>query len=247
MLDYGFAAGGQVDQALFAELRELAAHGLDGQAQHVRDLLAGEGQFEGVPYLFERHAALGRKAIRHVEQECRELLLCIHPSEQEHPAPRPVELRERAFEQFVFEPRMFARKAVEVGPLECAHQGRGKRLDAIGSGGAERATHEIARISEAEDLFFAVARLRGQFEEAIDHVGDHDRLVAFPEQLLARIEVPPATDGIEDANLGIVQIGTNGAIADGASLAEVQGCFGWGTIHRLSIPPAGRHAKKRPW
>src|SRR3546814_7315716 len=66
-------------------------------------------------------------------------------SDLQHPPPRPVKFCQRAFKQFVFEPRVFARKTVKLAAFEHADEGIGQRLGTEWGGLAERAARSEER------------------------------------------------------------------------------------------------------
>ena len=97
------------------------------EAEYIGDLLSRHGQDQARL----RAGNAVAQPVGHFDQEAGDLLFGIHAAKQQHPAPGPVEFAERAFEQFVFKPRMFARKTVEVRAFEHADLRLGQRFDAI--------------------------------------------------------------------------------------------------------------------
>ncbi|BBI20517.1 hypothetical protein EKJ_13640 [Qipengyuania flava] len=85
--------------------------------------------------------------------------------------------------------------------------------------------------------------MRCQLEHAVDHIGDEDRLVAFPHKLFARFELAPATDAVEQSNFTIVEISADGTIANGAGVAEIRRSGGREMFHASGLEAASRSAK----
>src|SRR3546814_14543974 len=89
----------------------------------------------------------------------------------------------------------------------------------------------------------ALGRMRRNLEDALNHVGEENRVVTFPEKLLACGQPAAAADHAEPGNFRCIEIGADRAIADRTAVAIIGANFLDRRIHApaLELPyPRGK-------
>jgi len=135
----------------------------------------------------QMRAAAIAKTRRHLKQQRSNPLSGRLLAEQQHPSARTIQLRQGALQQFVLQLAMLAGKAVKGRTGKDAQFRVRQCRDAIGAFFAERATDEIGRKDNADNLLASVRRADGKLEYAADDIGDDQRLIAFPDDGLAAL------------------------------------------------------------
>ena len=120
----------------------------------------------------------------------------------------------------MLERRVLAGKAVEIGAGEHAHPGIGQRGYRMAGRRAEGAADEIGRIDDADDLLPAIVGAGRELEDALDHIGHQDGVVAFPDQRLASFERLAPPDPVEPFELRGIERAANRLLAHGAGIAR---------------------------
>ena len=233
------AVGAQPHDVGGLEAGQLAAHRLDGEAQVVRHVGAGQRQFEGCSARRVLVHAAGQQAAprQHVEEACN-LFLRRLAAEEEHPVARRVELVERVLEQALLQPGIFRHQPFEgrIGEGADLDVGRcfGRVRIVLGIGAAE----EVRGEQQADDLLASVRQGLGQLDGARDHVGEEVDGLLVGDDGLSRRHLLAVRDLRKLLDLHFVHgaahcLVTHEAVV--AALQDIRNDVGRGPMHLVNL------------